>query len=231
VQIFRQLQEYNTGATFTRTPLSLGEPLCRYLSMVVATIPAHQAFPLHVHQRSEDCLVLVGGSGSLVGIEGASPVSALDAVWIPSGCLHGLSSGPEPIFEIGFLAPPDESAPLAPQAAFNGPQRAVIAPVGAPRAAGQVPCWSAVFPADPQRGVELFSVRLSKTEALPLLPSALASVVLTLRGVAQLGAHQLHALGAVVYTNESPPPVQALQEDTLLLLLRVLPSSIRHHAA
>lgn len=231
MQIFRQLQDYDTGATFTRTPLSLGEPLCRYLSMVVATIPAHQQFPLHVHLRSEDCFVLVAGSGSLVEVEGASPVSALDAVWIPPGRLHGLSSGPEPIFEIGFQAPPDEGAPLAPQDAFNGsPQRAVIAPVGAPRTAGQGPCWSAVFPAVARRGVELFSGRLSKTEALPLLSGALASVVLALRGVAQLGAHQLHALEAAVYTNESPPPVQALQEDTLLLLLRVLPSSTRHHA-
>src|SRR5437588_27101 len=95
MQFFPNLLAKAGGNSFTRTTLPLDEPVGRHLSMVVAAIPANAAFPLHMHPKSEDAFVVISGSGHLMGSESTRSISGLDAVWIPPGNAHGLTTGHE----------------------------------------------------------------------------------------------------------------------------------------
>src|SRR5437870_12937945 len=108
MQFFTNLGTQAGVNSFTRTALPLDEPARRYLSVVVAAIPANTAFPLHLHPVSEDLFVVVSGSGQLMEPERKRPLSRLDAVWVPPGLTHGLTTEREAVLEIGCQAPPDD---------------------------------------------------------------------------------------------------------------------------
>src|SRR5204863_7601436 len=95
------------GSSFYRHTLPADEPLGLHRSLVVAAIPANAAFPLHMHPKSAYAFVVISGSGHLVGAESTRSISGLDAVWVPPGNAHGLTTGHEGLLEIGCQVPPD----------------------------------------------------------------------------------------------------------------------------
>src|SRR5258706_8069590 len=110
MQFFTNLGPQADVNSFTRTALRLDEPARRHLSVVVASIPANTAFPLHLHSSSEDLFVVLSGSGHLMESDYKRPLSRLDAVWVPPGHAHGLTTEREAVLEIGCQVPPDAAA-------------------------------------------------------------------------------------------------------------------------
>ena len=108
MQFFANLGIQAGADSFIRTALPLDEPARRYLSLVVAAIPANAALPLHVHRNSEDLFVVISGCGHLMESGRKRSIGSLEAVWVPSGHAHGLSTEREAVLEIGCQAPPDE---------------------------------------------------------------------------------------------------------------------------
>jgi mannose-6-phosphate isomerase-like protein (cupin superfamily) len=224
MQFFPNLLAKAGGNSFTRTALPLDEPARRHLSLVVATIPANAAFPLHMHPKSEDAFVVISGSGHLVGSEGTRSISGLDAVWVPPGNAHGLTTGHEGILEIGCQVPPDELPIEVPAGRYTPSHReAVVASIKPPGRISSGPSWSTVFPASHEQALRLFSASLSRSDELLPPPGASASVIIVVRGAAQFGAHTLRALGVAVYAHESQASIRAQENDTLLVSLLAFP--------
>ncbi len=226
MQFFANLGQAGADS-FIRTALPLDEPARRYLSLVVAAIPANAALPLHVHRNSEDLFVIISGSGHLIESGRKRSIGSLDAVWVPSGHAHGLSTEREAVLEIGCQAPPDDSPVEVPACEDVSPTRQpVIASVKSRGPTRGESSWSSVFPRSHKQALRLFSASL--TEAHKLVPpsGASASAIIVVRGAAQIGAHILHALGVAVYAHESPPSVQARENDTLLVAVLAFPEAV-----
>src|SRR5580765_4153766 len=220
MQFFPNLLAKAGGNSFTRTKLPLDEPIGRHLSLVIAAIPAHAAFPLHMHPTSEDAFVVISGSGHLLGSEKTRSISGLDAVWVPPGNAHGLTTGHEGLLEIGCQVPPDDAPIEIPARQLTASDRqAVIASIKPRERISSEPSWSAVFPALPEQALRLFSASLSRSDELLPLCGARASAIIVVRGATQFGPHTLRALGVVVYAHEPPAAILAQEDDTLLLSL------------
>jgi mannose-6-phosphate isomerase-like protein (cupin superfamily) len=232
MQLFPNLAAKDGGNSFTRTTLPLEEPAGRHFSLVVATIPANTAFPLHMHGKSEDAFVVISGSGHLVESESTRSISRLDAVWVPPGSAHGVTTGREGILEIGCQVPPDD-APIEVAAGQRAPSHhhSVIASVQPREGARSEPSWSSVFPASHERSLRLLSASLRRSNELLPPSDAAASAIIVVRGAAQFGAHTLGALGVAVYTNEPPAFIRAQEDDTLLVSLLAFTEVSRNHAA
>ena len=232
MQFFPNLAAKVGGNSFTRTTLPLEARAGRHFSLVVAAIPANTAFPLHMHGKSEDAFVVISGSGHLVESESTRSISRLDAVWVPPGSAHGVTTGREGILEIGCQVPPDD-APIEVAAGqrASSHHRAVIASVQPCEGAPSEPSWSSVFPASPERSLQLFSASLRRSNELLPSSEASASAIIVVRGAAQFGAHTLCALGVAVYTNEPPAFIRAQEDDTLLVSLLAFPEVSRNLAA
>jgi mannose-6-phosphate isomerase-like protein (cupin superfamily) len=230
MQFFPNLAAKSGGNSFTRTTLPLEERAGRHFSLVVAAIPANTAFPLHMHGISEDAFVVISGSGHLVESERTRSVSRLDAVWVPPGSAHGVTTGHEGILEIGCQVPPDD-APIEVAAGqrASSHHHAAIASVQPGAGASSGPAWSTVFPASNERSLQLLSASLRRSDEL--LPSqASASAIIVVRGAAQFGAHTLCALGVAVYSDEPPALIRAREDDTLLVSLLAFPEVSRNRA-
>ena len=197
--------------------------------MVVAAIPVNTAFPLHLHPVSEDLFVVVSGSGHLTESDRKRPLSRLDAVWVPPGHAHGLTTEREAVLEIGCQVPPDAtSADVAVPQHTPSPGHAIIAPVKSPTC-GE-PSWSSVFPASHRQRIRLMSASLRAAQQLvvPSGPSAWAIIVV--RGAGQIDGHILRELAVAVYADESPPVI-AQEDDTLLVAVLVFPEAVCNQAA
>lgn len=224
MQFFPNLPAMAGGNSFTRTTLPLDERVGRHFSLVVAAIPADAAFPLHIHSTSEDAFVVISGTGHLVGSEGTSLISGLDAVWVPPGTAHGLTTAHEGLLEIGCQVPPDEM-PIEVPAGQPAPslRQAVVASITPRERLASEPSWSTVFPASHAHALQLFSASLSTSDELLPPSGARASAIIVVRGAARFGAHTLRALGVAVYAHESPGPIRAQENDTLLVSLLAFP--------
>src|SRR6266566_8578233 len=224
MQFFPNLLAKAGGNSFTRTTLPLDGPVGRHLSLVVAAIPANAAFPLHMHPKSEDAFVVISGSGHLVGAESTRSISSLDAVWVPPGNAHGLTTGHEGILEIGCQVPPDHVAiEVSAGQHTPSPRQAVIASIKPRERISGEPSWSTVFPASHEKALQLLSASMSRSDELLLPCGARASAIIVVRGAAQFGAHTLRALGVAVYAHESLASIRAQENDTLLVSLLAFP--------
>ena len=223
MQFFPNLLAKAGGNSFTRTTLPLDGPVGRHLSLVVAAIPANAAFPLHMHPKSEDAFVVISGSGHLVGSENTRSISGLDAVWVPPGNAHGLTTGPEGLLEIGCQVPPDHVPIEVPAGQHTSPRQAVIASIKPRERISGKPSWSTVFPASHEQALQLLSASLSRSDELLPPSGASASAIIVIRGAAQFGAHTLRALGVAVYADESSVSIRAQENDTLLVSLLAFP--------
>jgi len=76
------------------------------VSAVLARVPPHHEFPLHMHPHSEDCFFVLSGRGEIIGLDRRFPIAAVAGVWIPAGVPHGLAAGAQGVVEIGFQSPP-----------------------------------------------------------------------------------------------------------------------------
>ena len=224
MQFFPNLRAQAGANSFTRTSLPLDGPARRYLSLVVAAIPANATFPLHVHPKSEDAFVVISGSGYLVESESKRSISGLDAVWVPPGSAHGLMTGHEAILEIGCQVPPHDMPIEVPAGPRAPPQhQAVITSVKPRERVSSEPMWSTVFPASHEHALRLFSASLRGSDELLPSSGASASAIIVVRGAAQFGAYTLRALGVAVYAHESPVSIRAQENDTLLVSLLAFP--------
>src|SRR6185436_19827840 len=148
MQFFPNLLAKAGGNSFTRTALPLDGSVGCHLSLVVAAIPANAAFPLHMHSKSEDAFVVISGSGNLLESESTRSISGLDAVWVPTGIAHGLTTGREGILEIGCQVPPDDMPIEVPAGQHTpSPPQAVVASIKQRELISSEPSWSTVFPA------------------------------------------------------------------------------------
>ena len=222
MQFFTNLGTQGDVKSFARTALPLDEPARRYLSLVVAAIPANTAFPLHVHAASEDLFVVVSGSGQLMESDRKRPLSRLDAVWVPPGHAHGLTTEREAVLEIGCQAPPDEtSADVAKPQGTPSPGHAIIAPVQSRTPACGEPSWSSVFPGSHKQRIRLMSASLKAAQQLVAPAGASAGAIIVSGGAGQIDGHILRALAVAVYADEPPPCVIAQDDDTLLIAVLV----------
>ena len=213
--------------SFTRTALPLDEPARRYLSVVVAAIPANTAFPLHLHPVSEDLFVVVSGSGHLMESDRKRPLSRLDAVWVPPGHAHGLTSEREGVLEIGCQVPPDDtSADVAVPQHTLSPGHAIIAPVKSRTPTCGEPSWSSVFPASHRQRIRLMSAPLRAAQQLVAPSGPSAGAIIVVRGAGQIDGHILRTLAVAVYADESPPCVIARDDDTFLAAVLVFPDAV-----
>ena len=224
MQFFPNLLAKAGGDSFTRATLPLDGPVGRHLSLVVAAIPANAAFPLHMHPKSEDAFVVISGSGHLVGAESTRSISGFDAVWVPPGNAHGLTTGHVGLLEIGCQVPPDHVPIEVPAGQHTpSPRQAVIASIKPRERISGKPSWSTVFPASHEQALQLFSTSLSASDELLPPSGGSASATIVIRGAAQFGAHTLRALGVAVYADESPVSIRAQENDTLLVSLLAFP--------
>src|SRR2546427_2461635 len=218
--------------SFTRTALPLDEPARRYLSVVVAAIPANTAFPLHLHPVSEDLFVVVSGSGHLMESDRKRPLSRLDAVWVPPGHAHGLTTEREAVLEIGCQVPPDDtSADVAVPQHTPSLGHAVIAPVKSRRPTCGEPSWSSVFPASHRPRIRLMSASLRAAQQLVAPSSPSAGAIIVVRGAGQIDGHILRALAAAAYDDQSPPSVIGQDADTPLVVGLLIPDPASHQTA
>jgi quercetin dioxygenase-like cupin family protein len=232
MQFFPNLLAKAGGNSFTRTALPLDEPAGRHLTLVVAAIPANAAFPLHVHPKSEDAFVVISGSGHLLGSESTRSISGLDAVWVPPGNAHGLTTGDEGILEIGCQVPPDQVPIEVPAGQHTSSHRqAVIASIKPRERISSEPSWTRVFPASHEQALQLFSASLSRSDELLPPSGASASAIIVVRGAAQLGGHTLRALGVAVCAREPPASILAQEDDTLLVSLLAFPEVLCNQAS
>ena len=230
MQFFTNLGTQADINSFTRTELPLDEPARRYLSVVVAAIPANTAFPLHVHPVSEDLFVVVSGSGHLMESDRKRPLSRLDAVWVPPGHAHGLTTEREAVLEIGCQVPPDNmSADVAMPQHTPSPGHVIIAPVKS-RTPGE-PSWSSVFPASRRQRIRLMSASLRAAQQLVVPSGPSAGAIIVVRGAGQIDGHILRALAVAVYADESLPCVIAQDDDTLVVAALVFPDAVCNQAA
>jgi quercetin dioxygenase-like cupin family protein len=232
MQFFPNLAAKAGGNSFTRITLALEEPAGRHFTLVVAAIPANTAFPQHMHGKSEDAFVVISGSGHLVESESTRSISALDAVWVPPGSAHGVTTGHQGILEIGCQVPPDD-APIEVAAGQRAPShhQAAIASVQPREGSSSEPSWSSVFPGSHERSLELLSASLHRSNELLSPSGASASAIIVVRGAAQFGAHTIRAVGVAVYTDEPPAFIRAREDDTLLVSLLAFPDVSRNRAA
>src|SRR5438874_1304308 len=232
MQFFTNLRTQADVNSFIRIALPLDERTRRYLSVVVAAIPADTAFPLHLHTVSEDLFVVVSSSGHLMESDRKRPLSRLDALWVPPGHAHGLTTEREAVLEIGCQVPPDDtSADVAVPQYRPSLGHAIVAPVESRTPTCGEPSWSSVFPASHRQRIRLISASLRAAQQLiaPSGPSAGAIVVV--RGAGQIDGHILRGLAVAVYADESPPCVIAQDDDTLLVAVLVLPDAVCNQAA
>jgi hypothetical protein len=181
-----------------------------------------------MHPKSEDAFVVISGSGHLVESESTRSISGLDAVWVPPGNAHGLTTGHEGILEIGCQVPPDE-VPIEVRAGQHppSPRQAVIASIKPRERNSNESSWAAVFPAaSHQQALQLFSASLSRSDELLPPAGAGASAIIVVRGAARFGAHTLRALGVAVYVDEPPASIVAQEDDTLLVSLLAFPEAL-----
>lgn len=232
MQLFTDLGAHADVDSFTRTALPLDEPARRYLSMVVAAIPPNTAFPLHVHPVSEDLFVIVSGSGHLMESGRRRPLSGLDAVWVPPGHAHGMTTGREAVLEIGCQAPPDDrSEDVALPRQTLSLDHAVVASVTSSAPTCGDPSWSSVFPASHRTRIRLMSASLRAAQRLAAPPGPAAGAIVVVRGAGQIDGHVLRGLAVAVYADESLPCVIAQDEDTLLVAALVFPDAACNQAA
>ena len=232
MQFFTNLGTQADVNSFTRTALPLDEPARRYLSVVVAAIPANTAFPLHLHPVSEDLFVVVSGSGHLMESHRKRRLSRLDAVWVPPGHAHGLTTEREAVLEIGCQVPPDDtSADVAvPQHTLSS-GHAIIAPVKSRTPTCGEPSWSSVFPPSHRQRIRLISASLRAAQQLVAPSGPSAGAIVVVRGAGQIDGHILRALAVAVYADESPPCVIAQDDDTLLVAALAFPDAVCNQAA
>src|SRR5437588_7618802 len=195
MQFFPNLIAKAGGNSFTRTTLPLDGPVGRHLSLVVAAMPANAAFPLHMHPKSEDAFVVISGSGHLVGAESTRSISGLDAVWVPPGNAHGLTTGHEGLLEIGCQVPPDH-VPIEVSADQHtpSPRQAVIASIKPRERISGKPSWSTVFPASHEQALKLFSTSLRASDELVPPSGARQSANIVSRRATEFCARTLCAL-------------------------------------
>ena len=66
------------------------------------------AFAPHIHERSEDVIVCLQGSGVIRSGEELIPFEAGDVIYVPEGVLHGtINTGDVPLVMLSCQAPPD----------------------------------------------------------------------------------------------------------------------------
>lgn len=65
-------------------------------------------FTPHVHERSEDVIVILKGRGHIVSNDDFIPFEAGDVLYVPAGVYHGTTNtGDEPLIMFSCQAPPD----------------------------------------------------------------------------------------------------------------------------
>ncbi|MBM3188143.1 MAG: cupin domain-containing protein [Chloroflexi bacterium] len=65
-------------------------------------------FTPHVHEQSEDVIVVLSGHGTIVSNDDIVPFEAGDVLYVPAGVYHGTTNtGDEPLIMFSCQAPPD----------------------------------------------------------------------------------------------------------------------------
>jgi len=65
-------------------------------------------FTPHVHEESEDVIIVLKGKGEIRSGDSLLPFEAGDALYVPAGVFHGtINTGDEPLVMFSCQAPPD----------------------------------------------------------------------------------------------------------------------------
>lgn len=99
-------------------PFSMGEGVsrkvvypemgARQLTLNYGVHEPGMEFAQHVHERSEDVIVCLAGSGHVRTGDTLIPFKAGDVIHVPAGVVHGtINTGDEPLVMFSCQAPPD----------------------------------------------------------------------------------------------------------------------------
>ena len=79
----------------------------RYLTLNYCRFEPGAAFTPHVHERSEDLIIVLEGGGQIRHGDELLPFEAGDAILVSEGEFHGTIAGPEGMLCVSVQAPPD----------------------------------------------------------------------------------------------------------------------------
>lgn len=81
----------------------------KHLTLNYATFKPGQAFPQHIHENSEDIIVVLKGRGVIRLGHEELPIEEGDAIYIPAGQVHGtVAAEDSPLVVISSQAPQDK---------------------------------------------------------------------------------------------------------------------------
>jgi len=79
----------------------------RHLTFNYAKFPPGVAFTQHVHERSEDLILVLEGSGVIRLDDKEFPIEPGDVILVSEGEFHGTVAGPNGLVCVSVQAPPD----------------------------------------------------------------------------------------------------------------------------
>lgn len=220
MRVVAEMGSLKPGKILSRTAIDLGRTLDRHVSAVMVSIPPGIELPRHIHAQSDDCFIILKGTGTLVCAgERHEELRTGDVVWVPAGCPHGLRSGPRGVVEVGFQCPPDH-APLS-LAATRSRRSPCVQPAHIVAAPG---IWSSLLGRRRSR-LAVHVATLQPGQALDVPRHGAPSILLVLTGAAHVLGHRLGPLSLATFDPTSDGHVTATKP--LTLLLRVAPHTGR----
>lgn len=193
-----------------------------HISAVIARVPPHHKFPLHIHPRSEDCFFVLSGTGETFSPSQCFPISEVAGVWIPPGVPHGLEAGASGILEIGF------QSPLGPTVEFIDLPAPGNCPYGITGTAislqpATTPQWRSVFPDRP--GWQYLDPQyclLETSQQIRAVADGCELLVAVVRGAIRLGESvaRVSAIAVIQFSTGESEVLHALESGTLLLGIR-----------
>ena len=80
----------------------------KHLTFNYARFEPGQAFKQHIHDRSEDLIMVLEGNGVIKLDDREYPIAAGDVILVSEGEFHGTVAGPEGMISVSCQAPIDE---------------------------------------------------------------------------------------------------------------------------
>ncbi len=99
-------RKFDMGLGDTRNVIG-PEDGAKQLTFNYAKFDANVAFTQHVHDESEDLIIVLEGDGVIKLDDQAFPIEAGDIVHVSAGEFHGTVAGPNGMTAVSCQAPPD----------------------------------------------------------------------------------------------------------------------------